>query len=350
MKSDAHIILEVPAAWFENPADGPRHQRFYASLLVALADLNVTVRPIRLPFGSDAAPRFTGPSQIILSFHSRGERNNVLRMKEAYIPPYYLFDRTGYSGYSEISKHADKFRKEIQSTPRGAADAFVSELRQKLVEQNLSKYQQPSTSPENIPSPYYFMPLQTVDDPVASFSYLDQLDVACALAKAADERSSSLIIKRHPLCGSRKVEKALADLDHEFSNVVVSNGSIHDLISGASAVIGCNSGVLFEAMIHGKPVVTFGNSDFQIATKSIEDLGQIPPTLESVSSWGDEFATKFLYWYLHTRCVLASDIPAIRGRIAELLLEYGLGSPSFQLEQVELFEYYSYIERTESGG
>jgi hypothetical protein len=243
---DADVILEVPAEWFDNPLDRDRHQRLYASLLVALAELSVTVRPIRLPYAADGAERLHAHGQLVISFHSHGDEGNVLRFKESYVPPYYTADPMGYSGFSKLATEPEHFRHDIERVPLKAAETFVADLRETLVRRNASKYAQPTAEAELPRGPYVFVPLQTIEDPVAGFAHIDQIDALAVISAKARARGWSVVAKRHPLCTARRIEAGLEELSRDYGNLHLSTGSIHPLIAGAEAVVGCNSGVLFE--------------------------------------------------------------------------------------------------------
>jgi len=58
------------------------------------------------------------------------------------------------------------------------------------------------------------------------------------------------------------VERAVASSPH----VHLAEGNIHGLLAAAAGVWTINSGVGFEALVHGKPVVTFGACDYRSAT------------------------------------------------------------------------------------
>jgi capsule polysaccharide modification protein KpsS len=61
----------------------------------------------------------------------------------------------------------------------------------------------------------------------------------------------------------------------QYNNVMyVTDHSINDLIPKASAVYVINSGVGQEAMLHDKPVVSFGRSEYQgaVINAKLDDL------------------------------------------------------------------------------
>ena len=65
----------------------------------------------------------------------------------------------------------------------------------------------------------------------------------------------------------------------KYSNVHVLHENIHDMINKSCGVILINSGVGFEALIHGKTVLTLGNCDYNISTlrSKKRDLSDIYP-------------------------------------------------------------------------
>lgn len=315
---EAEVVLEVPAGWFDNPNDGARHQRLYASILTALSRLSVRILPVELPFGADTAKRLYRHDQLVISYHSQGPRGNIVRLKESYIPPYYTFDTEGFSGFSALSRHPDAFLSEIEAYPLEAAREFVLDLSTRIQSHNISKYAQPDHLDDVPEGGFVFFPLQTEDDPVATLAYLDQIDVAQRLATDLQAAGRGLIIKRHPFCTSARVGPALAELEAEHPNVMIATGSIHGLITRAYCVVGCNSGVLFEALVHGAHVVSFGASDFQMATTSVANLSMLLPAVLGPPVDADA-RVRFLAWYLRRYCFEASDAIEVEARLAEML-------------------------------
>lgn len=341
---DAQVILEVPGAWFENSIDGPRHQRLYASILMALSDLAVTVRPVPLRFGADDAPRLSMPNQLIISYHSKGSTGNILRIKESYIPPFYIIDNIGYSGFSELANYPERFAAAIESVPLAAARTFVQDIAKSLSASNESKYIQAESTTLPLTEYFVFQPLQTVDDPVAELALLDQLDVLAEVAAATEALGWSVVVKRHPFCNVESVSRRLRDLRAAFPNLIETNASIHAFIGHAQAVIGANSGVLFEALIQGAHVITFGKSDFAHVTTSITALSEIPGALLGRGRVDRAHQTRFLSWYLQYYCVRAADVAAIRSRISIALRELDIQPATFNAAQLKLFHHFADAE------
>ncbi len=315
----ARIVLEVPGSWFEQPQDGHRHRRLYTSLLSALAQLGETVSLQWLPFGADAAPRIAAPGQLIISYHSHGTQPGVLRIKEAYVPPLYTFDPTGYSGFSSLARDPEAVLRRVGQTDLIRAREIVARTRRQFLDTGLSKYPQTTGTDRALPDDHLFYPLQTAGDPVARFRAFDQIEALRALIRFGEVRNRPVVVKRHPLCRNTRIAQTLERLQAQHPDLIVSEASVHNMIAGAACVFGGNSGALFEALVHGKPVVCFGRSDFSCVTRTIDRLEQIPEALDTPVGIDPDLRDRFLGWYLSEYCIHADDVPAMRRRIAEAL-------------------------------
>lgn len=332
------IILELPLRWFRSSLDGERHQRFYLSIWQALSELGVTVRPIAAVYGADDAPRLSRHGQLVISFHSRGPAGSVLRLKESYLPPYYTADRMGYSGFSELARYPERFAAQLAAVDPKAAARFVADLKEQVVATNLSKYSQRALGAVNLPETYVFMPLQTVDDPVAGLCVVPQLDALEWLLETTAALGWGAVVKRHPLCRSKEVETRLELLAQRHAHLLHSEASVHQLISGAEAVFGANSGVLFEALVHGAHVVSFAGSDFQTAVTQVSRRSEIAGAILGSGRLSRMDQCRFLFWYLTRYCLHADDIEAIRNRIATALAAQDIKVDRQHHQQRELFK------------
>lgn len=333
------VTLEVPEAWFRDPEDGQRHRLFYSSLLAALADLGVLLDPVWLPRGAERAPRPHGAGNVTISFHSHGQTGNILRCKEAYVSPYYTMDRMGYACFSELARHPERFADEIDRQDTGRAGAFVRTLAQELRKDNRSKYRQPEQDAHKEPG-YLFIPLQVKNDSVAKGSWLDNFKAVRCIVEAAAAQGSRVIIKRHPRCRSTAISELLAELGQR-PNVSLSDASIHTLIADARLVVGANSGVLFEALIQGKPVISYAASDFRPATQQVRTYNELTRAIAAPTVPDSGFRNRFLFWYLTEYCVRTDDIATIKRKI-RVLLDSGAGNRNERAGRAYRYRLYAY--------
>lgn len=109
--------------------------------------------------------------------------------------------------------------------------------------------------------PYIFFPLQVPhDQSIQYFCDHAEMEVLVSLFGWAARRGVEVTVKPHP--ANMKSMEPFIRLAKETSNVRVSHANIEDLISNSSAVYTINSGVGFEAILHGKPIVTFGKVEY----------------------------------------------------------------------------------------
>jgi len=306
------IIFEYPEGWIDSDADplALQHRRCLETIRSAARHLNlgfVTRTSLRM---ADFAQRFAPGDTLLISVHSVGVAENVVRLKESYLPGLYYFDRTGYSGWAELAFNID-LQQKTATVDLCAAEKFVAELKRHKLEINSSKYQQSESTAHGSllgTDPYIFLPLQTSDDLVVTLAQVDQLALASALATVAEALEMKLCIKRHPLCRDRLVERTLVRLTKKHRCVWVSNASVNQLISGAKAVVTVNSGVGFEALVLGVPVTTAGRSDYAFVTNeitSVEDLYRNPTLIFEKDA---EKIAKMLKYYVNDYCLQCDDV------------------------------------------
>ena len=137
---------------------------------------------------------------------------------------------------------------------------------------NNSKFDQPKTGhgAHLLPdTPFMFLPCQLPHDETLLFhspvSMEAMMRVVCDMAY---ENSLPLVIKGHPVNpGSmepliRVAREYLAKVCPKKWLYWVEDVSIHTILERAAVTITVNSGVGFESILHGVPVITFGKADY----------------------------------------------------------------------------------------
>ena len=306
------IILEYPVGWIDPGADplSGQHLQCLETIKLAANQLGLgfsTRTSLRM---ADFAPRIAPDNALLISVHTVGIAKNVVRLKESYLPGYYYFDRTGYSGWAEIA-----YNSVLQGSANGYVDGgnaeFLNKIRHEKVTSNSSKYPQDSAIvglDKRHEKPYIFLALQTTDDLVARLAYIDQIKLAYLLAEKAEEQSMQLVVKRHPLCIDTYIETSICRLAEKFNCVRLTSASVNKLIPDARAVVTVNSGVGFEALIMGVPVISAGLSDYSFVTHQLHsgsdiekfDFVEKKTILKSIDN--------FLCFYLKNYCLHFSNI------------------------------------------
>lgn len=200
----------------------------------------------------------------------------------------------------------------------------------RVVRKNESKYTQPASRTRDalvargeIPEgPYIFFACQRPNDQaIRFFSPYEVVDVVAGLARWARDRGVSVVLKAHPTNpkSARPLIEATDGLGAYWSTA-----SVHDLIGHSEAVYVINSGVGFEAMLHNKPVVTFGQVEYDAVTIH-GDLGALDRVWQDVqgSEPDRRLASyrRFVDWYCRLYCVDLSDSDSADARLAAVIAE-----------------------------
>ncbi len=320
------VLLELPESWVRDEFILPNRSMtdYFANISLVLSKMNLKTEQVPRFYVSDTAPCLPADNQICLSFHTHGSEDRVWRIKRTYILPYFTFDRMGYSGFSELAQHPENFADAIAQFPQERAAAIVLDCKTTLIEKNQSKYDQPDISNMELPKDYIFYPLQTVTDTVAIFSRIPQMDAIWLLAEQSAKQGVDLVLKRHPQCSDAKTQKTVDAVVQKYPNTHLINASVNELIPNARAVVGANSGVLFESLVHGKPVYSFASSDFQLATIAVQDKDDFAKVFAAKQP---DDVIRFLGWYLEEYCFRSDNLEQLENKIKTCLETSSLSPP-----------------------
>lgn len=239
-----------------------------------------------------------------LSYHTTGDRPHWLHLKDSAIPGYYRFDPKGYAGFSALASLGDLPQIALDAPP-DAVDAIWNDIREATIGKKISKYAQPpATSLPN--GDYLFFPMQLMEDTVSGLAWIPMLEAIETVIETIAPTGMSLVLKRHPLCGNSKVKDALARFARSPC-VFISDGSIHDIIPRARSIVTVNSGVGLEALLHGKNVITVGQSEYGLATTRARTKAELRDALSALPEIGIDVIKRFIWLYANN-CVRPDDL------------------------------------------
>ena len=176
--------------------------------------------------------------------------------------------------------------------PNGNSESGVFEMLRARIEINKSKFEQPKYRKTDLERGYVFFPCQLPHD--ETVKYHSDVEVSEALkytmnwvkdfnlSPAGKVNPRSIIVKGHPANPSSMAPlfQVFNELLPEMNNRAywIDNMSIHQLIDGAKVVVTVNSGVGFEAILHGKSVFTFGRADYSAVCQKCDGNSIIKQT------------------------------------------------------------------------
>jgi len=134
-----------------------------------------------------------------------------------------------------------------------------------------SKFVQPAIQKLNLPENFVFFPCQIPHDQTIKLH--SDISVPEALEKTieiATDLKIPLIVKPHPV--NKVAMQPLLEIvkkHHEKGVYWVDGINIHQLLGACDAVFTVNSGAGMEALLHRKPVYTFGRADYACVSHDV---------------------------------------------------------------------------------
>lgn len=244
---------------------------------------------------------------IFLAWHNHGTTKNTWFIKQGYLLDYFYFDKTGYSGWSELADtydydiDVDDIRDEVKEF----TDAYIAN--------NNSRFDQSYIEP--IPDdPYVVVFAQREDDAVADFSYVD--DFIPKVIEAFKDTKYTVHVKPHPLQIDWVDSKAVWSVNQQ-------TGSLHELIENSAAVYTINSSAGFEALLHGKRVFTAGHCDYHWVTDIIKTDDDIVASVGLLDEPVDtDSIIKFLHYTINHHYLNINDEDSIIRKINRAVEHY----------------------------
>jgi hypothetical protein len=333
------IIVEQPVTWLNTDTNGDMFRQMFSTLITYLSRLGVALELIPTKKAETFTPRSVDTNQILFSYHTADDSEspiiqpNIWRIKESIIPPFFSFDRTGFSGWGELAMKQSMYFSSL-SIDIGDANDYFGALRTYITENNVSKYAQPDST-EVLPENYVFHAMQIATDSVMRLAHLTPANLLEHLIQNAESTGKHLVVKRHPRCRNKET-LALIESNKDHPLVTFSNGHIDQLVRNAESVVVINSGVGMESIMRGKAVFIAGISDYRWGAHEVDSEGigleyafQLPrPKLDPIS------LAQFVTFYFRDYCMNANDERSIEEHVCKALLSWLNSNPESDTEKV----------------
>lgn len=233
-----------------------------------------------------------------IAHHGRLRHPRLLNSGVAYMYPFYNLDPWGIRALSSIAERPF----DAGAVPMDLARPFVRHLRRRMVEQRRSRYPQPMAV-AHLPKGAIAVFLQTEDHrDVAENCYLNQREMLWGLIGRSDPRP--ILVKPHPRDTNPATMDRLSRMARRHPKMQVVDANIHDMIAAADVVVTINSATGIEAMLHKKPVVLCGQSDFHHAAVTCRSPSDLDNAIARAEAAKPAYAA-FLWWYFAQNCLSA---------------------------------------------
>lgn len=267
-----------------------------------------------------------GASCTIYAHKTRRDLAGDLFYKQTHLLELFTIDSLGWGAdHSRMQQPPD-----LLNIGQAQAEQFVTSLRLEFLQTGASKMAQPNRAESmSFPDDYIFVPIQTPRDYVQlHHAPISVLSFVRLISAWANERKQNVVFKLHPgLFPQSACDNEVIKAVHEYAEtsgcVFLRQANVHDLILNAKGVFTINSGVGFESLIHGKPVVTFGGCDYKWVTfRATSDC--LNAAREFVFGYTDELrqaAFRFIYYYFfrHAFSIQAEHIADSQRRLTDYL-------------------------------
>lgn len=114
---------------------------------------------------------------------------------------------------------------------------------------------------------------------------------------------------------SEQCVKALSDIGPGVE-VHAGMSSVHDFLPDARCVVLCNSSSGLDALLHKKPIISWGFPEYHWAAYDMRHLCELPKALK-LDWFNEKRAAQFIYWYTERYCVF--DQQSTNRRVDTLL-------------------------------
>lgn len=174
-------------------------------------------------------------------------------MQELY-PFFFTLDSRGWA--ASASYYGEKSL--IERCDTGQAEMLIEDIKS----QGITKISQKAAEITSWPFEVFF-PLQIPHDETIRYHSEYSFDeVLNAVLNWAETSKTRVLLKLHPLSSPGLMARLFARKSRYYK--FVTKGHIHAYIKASKAVFVINSGVGFEAILHEKPVITFGRAIYDL--------------------------------------------------------------------------------------
>lgn len=230
------------------------------------------------------------------------ERLRLMHTGMGYLRGHWYWDDTGYRWSSGIGARAF----DAKAVDGEAAQRHFRALRERFVFPGVSFHAQAARGGGGLPEGAILALLQSSPRPLRVGAWMDEAAMLSALDASRDGRP--LAVKRHPNARNPATEAWLAAHVAPARGVHLVEGNLHDLLRDAAAVACINSGAGFEALLHRRPVLLFGRSDYHHCAETVRRPEDTASALARALERRKPHA-RYVHWFLSQSCldVFADD-------------------------------------------
>jgi hypothetical protein len=277
-------------------------------------DIVFVVEAPRWQFSNELVKQYQ--ADVVYVPHTEEDRfrggDTCLYYMQSVFPELFTIDSQGWGGGAAFNAFAPPigqwvFRSQQQQQSAAVTiDDSIFESYKDRIYNNQSKFAQPDGDADIGYDDFIFVPLQLPHDETIKYhSDITVPEFVESLCLWSSISNVPIVFKGHP--ANIQSMEPLVDIIGRYSNAqsntkYVTDVSIHKLIEASSAVYLINSGVGMEAMLHSKPIVSFGRSEYQsfVYNSNLNDLESAWKYVQNTTTKGLTNDYRFFFsWYVN---------------------------------------------------
>lgn len=284
----ARVVLHIPArmiAGFQNQRPPLLYGRIRGALQARGVDLTMVE-------GFDPAMASDGNLHIVEN--GRFRLPGVLNAATAYLEGFFHLDPLGIQAASRIGG----LIYDPASVDGAAADDYLAALQQRFTLPRHSRYKQ-TRAKTRLPEGAIAVFLQGPAPVHQKQHHLGFEAMLLAACRAAGGRP--VLVKPHPLKPDYGQE-IIAAVRAQGHQPIETGANVHDILDAAAVTVSLNSAAAIEGMLHGKPALLCGKSDFHHFAETATSAEDFPQALQRALTTPRDYA-RAMYWYFGQHCL-----------------------------------------------
>lgn len=258
--------------------------------------------------------------RFAFSYHTHGQVAGRWHYKFGHFSNLMQIDPHGYAGYSSLaSMSVQEIRDATAYLDDDSIVDILATYRQEYIGQRFTWREQkdPLAQASKRGKRSIFVPLQDPLDEVSNLAFFGPTEMLQALAHCTGP-NDRIFVKRHPVDKTSRTTRLLEIFVNDPRFVVV-DASIHDLFEACDLVVTINSGVGFEALLAGLPVITCGLSDYNLATITARSVDELIDAIDTGALPDPAWRRRVLYYYFKHHVFDPLQPEDFESRLAALL-------------------------------
>ncbi|SIS75108.1 capsular polysaccharide export protein, LipB/KpsS family [Phaeovulum vinaykumarii] len=297
MSGAARVVIHLPGRYL-NDYEKPAHLALYPRLIRAIEARGGRAMVALREEAQTAGGTLPGDGDLHVVESGWVTGPGWLSAAVAYLPGYWHLGPDGILGDGPAGRRPCT----PEEIPAAEALSTYARLRAQFARARRSRYKQ-ARGREHLPRDAIAVCLQGNEPHRRGQAYLSNVEMLRAVIRAAGARP--VLVKGHPLnpqvAGALLTQMA-GEIAASGVRVHETSANIHDLLAQSAVNVSINSATALEGMLHGRPAIVCGRTDYAGLVETVRDPAEFPAALLRALSTPRDWA-RAVTWYFTRNCL-----------------------------------------------